>query len=286
MWGKLDWFRQRTSELTTEAPSNDDNDDVTEVRCVGKHRLVHCTAFMQVRMHLRPIKPTKERIRWMLSYMLVSFILIFCFESQHTAHGFLDASTLSRSRPATHLLDKPFAPLISHHVAVKTRNITTAIQFYSLLGFEPEAKFRAGPARAAWLTQPESPSSRIELLEVPSYLLNEPKGMKRRAMNLMERQELLGCNHLALDVTGSLERQGHTQLSEWMQTLNATSVERFGRGLRVALEPRQQIIGKNVFELAFLFDADGALIEFVNKQSNVEQEITSGWDVWDGKGFV
>jgi hypothetical protein len=73
-----------------------------------------------------------------------------------------------------------------------------------------------------------------------------------------------------------------------MQTLNATSVEKFGIGLRVALEPRQQIIGKSVFELAFLFDADGALIEFVNKQSNVEQEMSSGWEVlvWDGKGFV
>ena len=151
------------------------------------------------------MKPTKERIRWMISHILVPFVLIFSFQSPHNAHGFcLGASLSSRLRPSIHLLDTPSAPLISHHVAIKTRNITVAIQFYSLLGFEVEAKFRAGPARAAWLTQLESPSSRLELIEVPSYLLNEPEGMKRRAINLMERQELLGCNHLALDVTDSL----------------------------------------------------------------------------------
>lgn len=177
-------------------------------------------------------------------------------------------------------------PLVTHHMAVKTRNITVAIQFYSLLGFQVSSKFRAGPARAAWLTQPESPSSRLELIEVPSYLLNEPDGMKRRAMNFMERQELLGWNHLALDVTESLQSKGFSQLSEWMQDLNATSIERFDKGLRVALEPRQQIIGNEVYELAFLFDADGALVEFVHRQSSVEQEMTSGWEVWDGKGFV
>lgn len=190
--------------------------------------------------------------------------------------------TLHRNK-VTHLHDTPI-PLVSHHIAVKTRNITTAIQFYSLLDFAVECKFRAGPARAAWLRQ--APSSRIELIEVPSHLLNEPEGMKRRAMNLMERQELLGWNHLALDVTESLQSKGFTTLSEWMQDLNTTSIDRFGLGLRVALEPRQQIIGNGVYELAFLYDADGALVEFIHRQSDVEQEMTSGWDIWDGTGFV
>ena len=31
-----------------------------------------------------------------------------------------------------------------HHVALKTRNITNAIQFYSMFGFEVHHKFRAG----------------------------------------------------------------------------------------------------------------------------------------------
>ena len=179
-----------------------------------------------------------------------------------------------------------------HHVAVKTRNITVAIQFYSLLGFEVEARFRAGPARAAWLTiaggqqEEESSSSRLELIEVPSYLLHEPEGRIRRAVNLMERQELLGWNHLAFNVTHSVHSKGFSKLSEWMQDLNATSWTRFGKSLRVALEPRQQIIGNGVYELGFIYDADGALVEFVYKQSDLEQEVESGWDVWDGKGFV
>lgn len=231
------------------------------------------------------MEATRGKLQWRISLILALFLLFLIFpEGRHEAHGFLGASTQRRS--STHVLDASAIPLITHHMAIKTRNITVAIEFYSLLGFEVACKFRAGPARAAWLTQAEAPSPRLELIEVPSYLLNEPEGMKRRSMNLMERQELLGWNHLALDVTGSLQQKGFTQLSEWMQDLNATSVEKFGRGFRVALEPRQQIIGNTIYELAFLFDADGSLIEFILKQSNIKQEMASGWDVWDGKGFV
>lgn len=179
-------------------------------------------------------------------------------------------------------------PLVPHHTALKTRNITMAIQFYSLLGFELEAKFRAGPARAAWMSQQRAPpsSSRLELIEVPSNLLKEPEGMRRRARNLIEQQELLGWNHLALDVTQDIQAKGYSQLSEWMNHLNANSVATFNKSLRVALEPRQQIIGGSVYELGFIFDADGALIEFLHKQSEIEQQMDSGWGGWDGKGFV
>ena len=212
-------------------------------------------------------------------------VVLFSIRHHNVAHGFLASRADQQHVRATRLFDKSI-PLVSHHMAVKTRNITVAIQFYSLLGFEVACKFRAGPAKAAWLTQPESSSTRLELIEVPSYLLNEPEGMKRRAMNLMERQELLGWNHLALDVSESLKSKGLSQLSEWIQDLNATSIQEFDKGLRVALEPRQQIIGDTVYELAFLYDADGALVELLHRQSNVEQEMSSGWDVWDGKGFV
>jgi catechol 2,3-dioxygenase-like lactoylglutathione lyase family enzyme len=203
-------------------------------------------------------------------------------------HGFLVQPDICRRqapyhRQATRLFDGS-APLVTHHAAMKTRNITAAIQFYSLLGFECEAKFRAGPARAAWLTAQQG--SRLELIEVPSHILQEPEGMKRRAVNLMERQELLGWNHLALDATPTMHELGFSDLAEWMHDLNATSVATFGKSLRVALEPRQQIIGDSVYELAFLYDADGALVEFVHKQSDVEQDMESGWEFWDGKGFV
>jgi hypothetical protein len=221
----------------------------------------------------------------------VALTVLFVSSLHHCCdiHGFLlvKPEMVRRQAPlhrrATGLLDGS-AHLVTHHAAVKTRNITVATQFYSLLGFECEAKFRAGPARAAWLTTQQG--SRLELIEVPSHVLQEPEGMKRRAVNLMDRQELLGWNHLALDVTPVMRERGFSELSDWMDDLNATSVKVFGKSLRVALEPRQQIIGDSVYELAFLYDANGALVEFVHRQSAVEHEVESGWEVWDGKGFV
>ena len=175
------------------------------------------------------------------------------------------------------------------------RNITTAIQFYSLLGFEVDCRFRAGPARAAWLTL--SPSSTtgsstssgacLELIEVPSYILNEPKGMRRKAADLMENQQELGHNHIALDVTQQIrENDELNDLAAWMDRLDQSSFQRFGRNLRVALPPRQQMMGRNVYELAFIYDADGSLVEFLHQQASVSQSIESGWDPWDGQGFV
>jgi hypothetical protein len=37
-------------------------------------------------------------------------------------------------------------------------------------------------------------------------MLNEPEGMKRRAVDLTKREELLGLNHFALDVTHNIPR--------------------------------------------------------------------------------
>lgn len=176
-----------------------------------------------------------------------------------------------------------------HHTALRTRNITTAIQFYSLVGFEVDCCFRAGPARAAWMTLPVNATSsacRLEIIEVPSFILNEPQGMRRRAPDLMENEQELGWNHMALDVTQQiLNDELCGDLAGWMAKLNQTSFERFGRSLRVALPPRQQMIGQSVYELAFIYDADGSLIEFLHKQGEVSQSMSSGWDPWDGTGF-
>ena len=201
--------------------------------------------------------------------------------------------------------------MLIHHTAVKTRNITTAIQFYSLLGFQPIAKFKAGPARAAWLQQeqqtpslasatknttiaPSSSSiSRIELIEVPPWILQEPEGMKRRAIDLFENQAYLGHNHLALDVTSCIEEnkeelesspRNHTfLLSAWMDTLNEKSLRLFRKTLRVALEAEQFMVGNVVYERAFIYDADGALIELLHKAAELPQSIdpTSGWEIYD-----
>ena len=175
--------------------------------------------------------------------------------------------------------------LAFHHSAIRTRNITLAIQFYSLLGFEPSTKFRAGPARAAWLEPrhfQQQQQGRLELIEVPSYMLNEPEGTKRRAIDLMKQAELLGHNHLALDVTSSIQCLGLKSLQEWMNHLNQRSIAVFGKTLRIAVPPRQQLIGNTVYELAFLYDADGSLVELLHKQKELPQTISSGWDPLDG----
>lgn len=182
--------------------------------------------------------------------------------------------------------------LVLHHTAIRTRNITTAIDFYSLLGFQVQVQFRAGPARAAWLSLPSSNATRLELIEVPSYILNEPAGMRRRAPDLMENAQELGYNHMALDVTAQIRQLQDgdidaKNLTNWMNRLDAASMQRFGRHLRVAVPPRQQMIGTAVYELAFIYDADGSLVEFLHLQAQVKsQNMTSGWDPWDGQGFV
>lgn len=190
--------------------------------------------------------------------------------------------------------DPPFdyVPLAMHHTALRTRDIEVSMQFYSLLGFEPTVKFRAGPARAAWLEQRLGSDSsrsnhRLELIEVPSYILNEAEGTKKRAFDLVARQELLGQNHFALDVTKSIQRQeGLKSLSDWMDQLNQKSLQKFGKTLNVAVPPTQRLIGKSVFELAFLYDGDGALVELLHKQTELQQDISSGWEPWDGQGFA
>jgi len=206
--------------------------------------------------------------------------------------------------------DSSFFPV--HHTAIKTRNITMAMQFYSLLGFEATTKFRAGPAKAAWLeprhrkddgeeggggrkagthdSESNSPC-RLELIEVPAYLLEDemknslPDGRMPivRAPNLIQKQTILGYNHLALDVTSSIRQLSPTNvtkqnLAEWLTVLNRTSIDRFGKTIRIAVNPYQTLIGNGVYELAFLYDADGALIELLHKQSELSQEIRSGWD--------
>ncbi len=207
-------------------------------------------------------------------------------------------------------------------MAVKTRNIENAIKFYSLLGFHVETKFVAGPARAAWLLHgvdghdhsTSTIKSRIELIEVPDYMLNEPEGKIKRALDLTKREELLGLNHFCLDVTqcipkptnaggdGSLisnidattttvSEDGSSScslynLQEWLDDLNELSISTFGKSMRVALQPTKRIIGRDVYEMAFIYDADGTLVELLNWSGRLEQEIGDGWEPWNGEGFV
>lgn len=218
------------------------------------------------------------------------------------SHGF---QTHRPNKASTHLFSstgssnsESISPIYHHHTAIRTRNIENAIKFYSLFGYDIETKFRAGPARAAWLTNSKATSnakgqsdvsSRLEVIEVPAYILQEEEGTIRRARDMLQDEALLGLNHYALDVTPyirSLGKDDYFGLDQFLEEINEKSKNLFGKKLRVAMAPKQQVIGNQVFELSFLYDADGTVVELVRYIKDLEQEIQSGWEPWDGSGFV
>lgn len=205
-----------------------------------------------------------------------------------------------------------------HHTAMKTSNIEMSIAFYSLLDFYPIAKFRSGPARAAWLehmpngdtknkdsinkTISSISNSRIELIEIPEEILYEGideearKQMPRkRALDRMANSAVLGWDHMCLDVSESIRRTSADgdndensggNLQGWINALNSKSQSKFGKDLRVALEPRVKLLGREQHELAFIYDADGGLIELVNKLDGPESPLESSWDDEDDSRII
>jgi catechol 2,3-dioxygenase-like lactoylglutathione lyase family enzyme len=148
-----------------------------------------------------------------------------------------------------------------------------------------------------------------------------PRHRVVRAMDVVSRPTFVGAHHIALDVTAQvqavLSQQNNTQsaasdrtnsstfpgstssasnlpspLTKWLSVLNATSVEKFGKSLRMAVPPRQQLIGRQVYELAFAYDPDGVCVEFISLQANLAPleskgaEEADGWTPWDGTGFL
>jgi hypothetical protein len=76
------------------------------------------------------------------------------------------------------------------------------------------------------------------------------------------------------------------QLQDWMDDLNALSIDKFGKSVRVAMAPSKRIIGREVYEMAFIFDADGTLVELLNHSGRLRQDVADGWVPWDGRGFI
>ena len=202
-----------------------------------------------------------------------------------------------------------------HHTAIKTSNIEMSIAFYSLLDFYPIAKFRSGPARAAWLEHmPNGDNSRKDginsdsrinsaaRIEIPEEILyegtdeEERKQMPRkRALDRMTNSAVLGWDHMCLDVSESLrtmsvdgDNGGNStgNLRGWIDALNSKSKSQFGKDLRVALEPRVKLFGRDQYELAFIYDADGGLIELVNKLDGSESPVESSWDDEDDSRII
>ena len=149
-----------------------------------------------------------------------------------------------------------------HHCAVRTRNIERAIKFYSLFGLEEEARFRSGSARCAWL---RGLDARLELIEVPGAADEDPApdGLAAAAM---------GLNHVALDVSGVCD-----DLGDFLARLNTDSERAFQKSIALALPPFQQQIGAGVYELAFVRDADGVLIELLRRQADAAIDLAPDW---------
>jgi hypothetical protein len=242
-----------------------------------------------------------------------------------------NGSSSSSSSSSIRSTPMPGAVVI-HHTALQTRNITTAILFYTtLLDFQVSCRFRAGPARAAWLStsgssSTSSSSSRLELIEVPPYLwppLPPTSGHgplpppPPRALDILTKYPTwLGYHHLALDVTSSVQafkekqttssnndtlalwngsdtaiqsrrRRPHLWLQAWLELeLQEKSRALYNKTIRVAVSPRQQIMGSNVYELAWIYDADGCLVELLYQAGPAwSQTVSSGWEPWNGTNF-
>ena len=146
-----------------------------------------------------------------------------------------------------------------HHASIRTADIHRAIAFYELLGFSIQERFTAGVTLACWM---EGLGGRIELMQVP-----EPKP----ASDAFGDEHYTGYYHLSFDLSD------HTaSLPNWLEAL----CQRFDQAvegnpdqiapLTVLLEPCQQMIGAQVYEVAFLADADGLPLEFIRRMGNVE----------------
>jgi len=151
-------------------------------------------------------------------------------------------------------------------------NVTRSQDFFSLFGFQEEARFRAGPARAMWLRDSYelNSSSRLELIEVPSDMPT-----KRADLSSLSNIAMTGLNHVAFDVTAKAELAGG--LSQYLRQLNDASEQRFGKSVRLLVPPYQQIIDQEVVELAFVEDPDGTQIELFSFLETLVQPIEPAW---------
>lgn len=139
-----------------------------------------------------------------------------------------------------------------HHASIRTADIHRAIAFYELLGFTVQERFTTGYTLACWLT---GLGGRIELIQI-----SEPKA----APDSFNDEHYVGYYHLSFDLS-----ELTTDLSLWLQDLREKylTAQQTGNNLpsslKVLLEPTQQIIGENVYEVAFIADTDNLPLEFI-----------------------
>ncbi|GMI18992.1 hypothetical protein TeGR_g12027 [Tetraparma gracilis] len=145
-----------------------------------------------------------------------------------------------------------------HHVGLHVRSLPTSCAFYSLFNFTEAVRFRTGASRACWLADPDRPTAPLlELIEAPPRP-PLPKAPRKHP------PPPLGLNHLCLDVSPA-------PLGPVLSALQASSLLLHNRTVAVARQPRQQIVGGAVYELCFLEDPDGGLVELLSRGATLEE---------------
>ncbi|NEO84967.1 MAG: VOC family protein [Spirulina sp. SIO3F2] len=134
-----------------------------------------------------------------------------------------------------------------HHVSIRTADIHAAIAFYEQLGFAIAERFTTGYTLACWL---EGFGGRLELMQIP-----EPDP----APDPFGDEHYVGYYHFTLDLTTVAE-----SLPSWLNA-KKTEYEVNNQSLKVLLEPKQQMIGNRVYEVAFIADTDGLPIELLRQ---------------------
>ncbi|MGD1702680.1 VOC family protein [Dapis sp. BLCC M229] len=141
-----------------------------------------------------------------------------------------------------------------HHASIRTANIHRAIAFYEKLGFIVCERFTTGYTLACWM---EGLNGRIELIQIP-----EPKP----APDAFGDEHYVGYYHLSFDLTENV-----ADLPSWLSSLKqqfysaAIEEPEMFEPLKILLEPTQQMIGNNVYEVAFIADSDGLPLEFIRQ---------------------
>jgi catechol 2,3-dioxygenase-like lactoylglutathione lyase family enzyme len=143
-----------------------------------------------------------------------------------------------------------------HHASIRTANIHRAIAFYEQLGFVVQERFTTGYTLACWMT---GLGGRIELIQIPQ---------PRPAPDAFHDEHYVGYYHLSFDLTATIG-----DLPTWLDDLK-TRFANVGDDapntpppLKVLLEPNQQMIGNQVYEVTFIADADGLPLEFIRQMT-------------------
>jgi catechol 2,3-dioxygenase-like lactoylglutathione lyase family enzyme len=135
-----------------------------------------------------------------------------------------------------------------HHASIRTADIHRSIAFYECLGFEVSERFTTGYTLACWLT---GLATRIELIQIP-----EPKP----APDAFDDERYVGYYHLSFDLTDLT-----ADLTTWLAQLNSQLRSIASSTPKILLAPTQQVIGTNVYEVAFITDPDNLPLEFIRK---------------------